>query len=233
MSDSKFFVKVPKRFQPKGIEIVYEDRDIIVINKSYGLLTIATDREQDKTAYALLTNYVKKGNPKSRNRIFIVHRLDRDTSGLLVFAKTPVAKNFLQDNWSKFSKTYHAVVYGRMEKNDGVIKSYLIENKAYRVYSTNDKTKGKLSETKYLTIKRNTLYSLLEVKLLTGRKNQIRVHLADIGHPIIGDRVYGRIDKNVKRLALHSSQLSIIHPFSKKKLDFDIGYPLSFTDFFK
>ena len=233
MSVNKSFTKIPKKFQPKGMEIIYEDRDIIVIDKSAGLLTIGTDRERDKTAYALLTNYVKKGNPKSPNRIFIVHRLDRDTSGLLVFAKTPKAKNFLQENWAKFSKTYYAVANGLFEQKEGVIKSYLKENKAFRVYSTKDKGSGKLSETQYKVIKENINFSLLEITLLTGRKNQIRVHLSDINNPIVGDKVYGNQNKGANRLALHSAKMICIHPYTKKEISFDIGYPAGFKYFFK
>lgn len=232
MSDNKLFTKIPKKFQPHGMEIIFEDRDIIVINKSVGLLTIGTDREREKTAYALLTNYVKKGNSKSPNRIFIVHRLDRDTSGILIFAKTPQAKNFLQENWNQFSKTYYAVVNGVLEQKKGFIKSYLAENKVYRVYSTNDKNIGKLSETQYIVIKENIKFSLLEITLLTGRKNQIRVHLSDINHPIVGDKVYGKPDKIAKRLELHSSKMEFIHPFTKKEMSFDIGYPAAFKYFF-
>jgi 23S rRNA-/tRNA-specific pseudouridylate synthase len=120
------------KHQPKGLTILYEDQDIIVVNKINGLLTMGTEREKENTAYFHLTDYVRKGNPRSRNRIFIVHRLDRDTSGVLVFAKTEQVKRFLQDNWKEFDKTYIAVIHGKLAEKEGIITSYLVENSANR-----------------------------------------------------------------------------------------------------
>ena len=137
------------RFLPKGLEIIYDDRDILVVNKPAGLLTIATDKEKTKTAYASLMDFVKKGDDRSKNRIFIVHRLDRDTSGILIFAKTEAAKLKLQSNWENTDKRYMAVTHGNWKIKQGTIKSYLIENKAQVVYSTHDSESGKLSITKY------------------------------------------------------------------------------------
>ena len=210
------FKKIPKRHHPKGLTILYEDKDILVVNKAAGLLTIATERERLRTAYSLLTIYVRKGNSRSRNRIFIVHRLDKDTSGVIIFAKNEHAKRYLQDNWKKFSKKYVAVVHGIFQEKEGIITSYLAQNKVYRMYSVNDPEKGKFSETGYKVIKESQRFSLLEINLITGRKNQIRVHLADKGHPVVGDKIYGT-DKGVKRLALHSAVLTILHPSTKKK----------------
>lgn len=226
MSNNK---SVSKKHQPKGLRILYEDRDIIVVDKINGLLSIGTERDKQSSAHFLLNNYVKKGNPKSKERVFIVHRLDRDTSGILVFAKSEKVKSFLQDNWSDFRKKYVTVVLGTFNEKEGVIESYLAENKIYRVYSTEDNTKGKYAKTGYRVIKESEKYSLLEIELFTGRKNQIRVHLSDNNHPIVGDKVYGKPDKAIKRLALHSRSLTIIHPFTKKEMTFETGIPQYFN----
>ncbi len=223
----------PTKHQPKGMTILYEDIDIIVIDKTAGLLTMGTDREKEKTAYFMLNDYVKKGNSRSRNRIFIVHRLDRDTSGLLVFAKNEKAKRYLQDNWEGFDKKYIAVVHGVFQEKKGTITSYLAENKSYRVYSVTDPEKGKFSKTGYQVIKESEKYSLLEITLFTGRKNQIRVHLSEKGHPVAGDKIYGEKDKSVKRLALHSASLKIIHPFSHKEMVFKSEIPPYFKTLVK
>ncbi|MFT5245086.1 MAG: RluA family pseudouridine synthase, partial [Psychroserpens sp.] len=222
-----------KKHQPRGLTILYEDHDILVVDKINGLLTMGTDREKQKTAYFLLNDYVKKGNQRSRNRVFIVHRLDRDTSGILIFAKNEMTKRYLQDNWKEFTKTYFTVVYGKFQDKEGVITSYLLENKAYRMYSVKDSDKGKFAKTGYKVIKESNKFSLLEINLFTGRKNQIRVHLSEKGHPILGDNTYGKADKGVKRLALHSASLKITHPVTKKEMSFETGIPLFFKDLVK
>ncbi|MDX9852180.1 MAG: RluA family pseudouridine synthase [Tenuifilaceae bacterium] len=218
-----------RKHQPKGLEILYEDHDIIVVDKASGLLSMGTDRDKQNTAYYHLTNYVKRGNPRSHERVFIVHRLDRDTSGLLVFAKSENAKYFLQDNWSDFRKRYVAVVLGSFKDKEGVIESFLAESKSFRVYSTSDRTIGKYAKTGYWVVKENERFSLLDIELFTGRKNQIRVHLADKGHPVLGDKVYGEPDKSIKRLALHSYSLTIIHPYTHKEMTFETGIPTYFN----
>lgn len=227
------FKKPSKKHQPKGLTILYEDYDIIVVDKINGLLTMATAREKQKTAYFLLNDYVKKGNQRSKKRVFIVHRLDRDTSGILIFAKNEKAKRYLQDNWATFSKKYYAVVHGQFQNKEGVITSYLIEDKAYRVHSVQGPDKGKFSKTAYKTIKESNKLSLLEINLCTGRKNQIRVHLSDQGHPVMGDKIYGKSDKGVKRLALHAASLKILHPFTNKEMSFETGIPLYFKSLVK
>ena len=232
-NNKKIFKQPPSRYQPRGLTILYEDHDIIVVDKTTGLLTISTDRVKDKTVNFLLNNYVKKGNPKSKSRVFIVHRLDRDTSGVLVFAKTEEGKRYLQDNWKAFSKTYFAVVHGKFNEKEGIITSYLVENAAHRMYSTKDTEKGKLSKTGYKVIKASSNYSLLEINLLTGRKNQIRVHLAEKGHSVVGDKMYGEKGKGVKRLALHAASLTILHPFSKEEMTFKTEPPLYFKNLVK
>ena len=234
MQDKKLPIKSPsKKYHPKGLEIMYEDRDLLVVNKSNGLLTVGTDREKDKTAYALLNNYVQKGNPRSKNRVFIVHRLDRDTSGILVFAKSEKAKRYLQENWASFDKIYFAVVNGKLKDKEGIITSYLLENKAHRMYSVNDSAKGKLSKTGYKVVKESKRFSLLEINLFTGRKNQIRVHLSEKGHPVAGDKMYGNANKGIKRLALHAASITILHPFTKKKMVFESNAPVYFKAIMK
>lgn len=221
------------KHKPKGLTILHEDQDIIVVDKINGLLTMGTEREKEKTAYFLLTDYVRKGNPRSRNRIFIVHRLDRDTSGVLVFAKSEQAKQFLQNNWKDFSKTYFAVVHGQMKEKEGIITSYLVENRAFRMYSVNNPEKGKFSKTGYRVLKENANFSLLEIDLFTGTKNQIRIHLAENGNPVAGDKIYGNAEKGIKRLALHSASLTLLHPYSKKNMSFQTPVPPYFYQLVK
>ena len=219
------FKRPSQKHTPKGLAILYEDKDILVVNKSNGLLTVSTQKERDNTAYSLLNNYVKKGNTKSKNRVFIVHRLDRDTSGILIFAKNEEAKHFLQDQWNTFTKTYIAVVHGKLAEKEGVITSYLLENKAHRMYSAQDHKKGKYAKTGYKVVKESDKFSLLEITLFTGRKNQIRVHLSEKGHPVVGDKMYGRRDKSIKRLALHAVSLTISHPFTQDNMSFKADHP--------
>jgi RluA family pseudouridine synthase len=210
---------------PKGIVIIHEDRDILVVDKPPGLLTMGTDKEKSRTAYFILTDYVRKGCAKSQKRIFIVHRLDRDTSGILVFAKSEEAKVLLQSQWEETKKKYLAVVHGKCEDSSGTITTYLVQNKAHNVYSTSDAAKGKLSHTAYKVLKETNDLTLLEVDLLTGRKHQIRVHLAGIGHPVVGDRKYGKRNEAHTRLALHARSISFRRPFSGEQLTFETKVP--------
>jgi len=216
------------RFLPKGLAILYEDSDILVVDKPAGLLTIATAKEKSRTLYFMLTDYVRKGSSKSRRRLFVVHRLDRETSGILVFAKNKGAKLFLQGHWQETEKKYLGVVHGKLEKRADTITSYLAENRAHVVYATADPQKGKLSRTAYRVLKERKGFSLLEVSPLTGRKHQIRVHLADIGHPVVGEKKYGRKDKSHTRLALHARSISFKHPFSGERLTFEAEVPAYF-----
>ena len=229
----KKFKSSPKRYHPKGLTILYEDFDIIVIDKSSGLLTMGNEQASVNTAHYLLNEYVKKGNSKSKKRVYIVHRLDRDTSGALVFAKSEQAKRFLQNNWSDFTKTYYAVVVGSVSKKQDTISSYLVENSIHKVYATHKPEEGKLAETKYKVVKQNADFSLVELNLLTGRKNQIRVHLADRGIPIAGDYVYGSKTKGVNRLMLHAAELSITHPETKESMTFRAPVPKEFNRLIK
>jgi tRNA pseudouridine32 synthase/23S rRNA pseudouridine746 synthase/23S rRNA pseudouridine1911/1915/1917 synthase len=240
-----------------GLVILHEDRDILVVNKPAGLLTIATENDKTRTAYFILTDYVRKGEARSRNRVFIVHRLDRETSGVLVFAKTEQAKARLQGDWDNTRKTYLAVVHGRVEKNSGTIDACLAENSAHVVYQTADPAKGKPASTAYRVLQRAEEFTLLELDLQTGRKHQIRVHMAGIGHPIVGDKKYGRDwDKGKggraggdasgggggsdakgnsrrharpERMALHAWRLAFNHPTSGERMTFTAKAPESFN----
>jgi len=188
---------------------------------------------RENTAHHLLNEYVRKGNSKSKNRVFIVHRLDRDTSGILLFAKSEKAKRFLQDEWQNFEKKYIAVVCGSLPEKKGLIRSYLVENSAHKMYSVNDPEKGKLAKTEYRVLKESTTYSLLEINLLTGRKNQIRVHCADQGCPVVGDKKYGVKEPGIKRLCLHAASIAFIHPFTKEPMNFETKVPAYFETLLK
>ena len=231
----KKFKSSPKRFHPKGMTFLYEDHDIIVIDKASGLLTMGYDKVKERTAYYGLNEYVRKGNSKSKARIFIVHRLDRDTSGTLVFAKSEPAKRYLMDEWKDFTKIYHAIVFGKPPKEHDIITSYLAEEEGFMMVSTDDKEKGKLAKTEYTVVESNDIYSLLKINLHTGKKNQIRVHLADIGCPVVGDKKYGdrQRSKGTQRLALHASTLSLKHPHTKGKMTFEAPLPRVFGTLMK
>lgn len=215
----------------KNIDIIYEDKDIIVINKPSGLLTVATEKEKNKTAYHLVMEYLKKKN--KNNRIFIIHRLDKDTSGIIMFAKNERAKHLYQDNWNDIVKKrcYYAVIAGKMESKEGTIKSYLKEN-GNMVYSVKDRS-GKLAITEYKVLKERKNISLLDINLKTGRKNQIRVHMKENKTPILGDLKYGEKSKLINRLALHAYKLELINPVTKKLLTFEINMPNEFKMLFK
>jgi len=208
-----------------GIRILHDDRDIIVVEKPCGLLTVATDHGETRTAYYLLTDYVRKGCIRSRNRVFIVHRLDRETSGLLVFAKHEAAQRTLQDHWETTTKHYLAGVHGTPAPPTGTISSYLAENPAYIVYATSDHTQGKVARTDYRVIQSVRRFSLLEIAIMTGRKHQIRVHLANLGHPVVGDNKYGNVRDGYSRLALHAWSLSFDHPHTGQRMTFTTGIP--------
>jgi tRNA pseudouridine32 synthase/23S rRNA pseudouridine746 synthase/23S rRNA pseudouridine1911/1915/1917 synthase len=224
----KNFKRPPKRYQPRGLTILYEDHDILVVDKMSGLLTISTEKVRENTAYYRLNTYVRKGNQKSRNRVFIVHRLDRDTSGIIVFAKNENARRYLQEEWSGFKKKYYAVVHGTLPKKKGIITSYLVENRVHKMYSVDDPEKGKLAKTGFKVLRESKKYSLLEIDLLTGRKNQIRVHFSEKGCPVAGDKIYGEKVKGIKRLTLHAASLTILHPHTKEKMTFKTKVPAYF-----
>lgn len=229
----KPFKATPKKFHPKGLTIIYEDHDLIVVDKREGLLTVRTETVKENTALHLLNLYVRKGNPKSTAQVFVVHRLDRETSGVLLFAKTEEAKAYLMDEWKNFTKKYYAIVHGILQEKEGIITSYLAENSIHRMYSVADPEKGKFAKTGYRVVKESKGFSLLEVDLHTGKKNQIRVHFAEKGYPVAGDRMYGNKDKFIKRLTLHSTSITITHPYTHEPMTFEAKVPAYFDTFFK
>lgn len=216
------------RFYNRRLKIVYEDDDIIVANKGYGLLSMGNDKVKEGTAYSILKDYLKWVDP--RQKIFIVHRLDRDTSGLMMFAKNVESKEAMQHNWNNMvlNRTYVAVVEGNVEEDEGTIKTYLAENSKYEVYVTENPDEGQLAITRYKVLKRKNGYTLMELELDTGRKNQIRVHMKHIGHPIAGDRRYGAKSSPIHRLALHARTLRFAHPTTRREMDFSTPIPASF-----
>ncbi len=212
---------------PSGLEIVFEDEALLVINKPAGLLTIATESEKTRTAYAQLTTYVRDRAPRGEARVFIVHRLDRDTSGLLVFARTEEVKYALQNAWKSVTKKYHAIVQGTPQPEKGTFRSALVEESdSLRVHSTRPSHEdAKPAVTHYRVLRTGVETSHVELALDTGRKNQIRVHLAEAGHPIVGDDKYGATLDPVRRLALHAVELRFRHPITGEALDFQSPLP--------
>lgn len=210
------------------LRIVYEDDDIIVVNKGYGLLSVGTDNKKEGTAYSILRDYLKRLNPA--NKLFIVHRLDQHTSGLMLFAKNIKAKEAMQHNWNNMvlDRRYAAIVEGCPEPAEGVRRSRLLENAQHLMYSTDD-PKGLEAVTRYKVLKSRNGYSLVDVSLDTGRKNQIRVHMHDMGTPIAGDRRYGAKTSPIHRLALHARTLRFVHPMTHKDMNFSIPLPASFN----
>lgn len=216
------------RFYNRRLSIVYEDDDIVVVNKGYGLLSMGNDKVKEGTAYSILKEYIKWVDP--RQKIFIVHRLDRDTSGLMMFAKHVQAKEAMQHNWNNMvlNRTYVAVVEGNVESDEGTIQTYLAENSKYEVYVTENPDEGQLAITRYKVLQRKNGYTLMELELDTGRKNQIRVHMKHLGHPITGDRRYGAKSSPIHRLALHARTLRFVHPITRREMNFSTPIPISF-----
>lgn len=218
-------------FSHPRIKLVYEDDDIIVVDKGYGLLSVGTDSSKKsnvETAYSILRQYVKSKHPS--NKIFIVHRLDRDTSGLMIFAKTMEAKENLQHNWNNMvlQRKYVALLDGEMEEQSGVIRTHLAETSQHEVYSTENGDEGKLAVTRYRVRKKGKGHTLAEFSLDTGRKNQIRVHARDLGCPITGDKKYGKGAGPLHRLALHAETIRFAHPITKMDMNFTSPVPSQF-----
>ena len=203
----------------KKLDIVYEDKDILVVNKKSGLLTV-NDKKNNNNLYEEVYDYLHKKNQK----VFIVHRLDKDTSGLILFAKNVKIKNYFQENWDKVIRRYKAIVEGNLN-NDGIIKSYLYETKSLQVLSSNNPNRGKLAITKYKVIKNKGNLCLIDIDIKTGRKNQIRCQLDSINHPIVGDKKYHSNLNLYHRLALHAYYLKFYHPFLKENLEILIECP--------
>lgn len=219
-------VVVTKESNDTSLDILYEDKDIIVINKPSGLLSMSAGNSKDKTAYSMVGQYLKQANKNAK--VFIVHRLDRDTSGILMFAKSELVKFKLQDNWNEIvtKRGYLCVVEGKLDNNKGVIKNYLDESKTQQVYVT--KKGGKLAITYYEVLHTSNAYSLVEVYLDTGRKNQIRVHMEYLGHSIVGDKKYGATSNPLRRLGLHCHDFSFKHPTTNQLIELTVDAPDSF-----
>lgn len=219
-----------KIFRHSRIEIVYEDDDIMVINKGYGLLSVPTlSHKKEDNAYEILRNHLKEVNP--RNKLFIVHRLDRDTSGLMMFAKSEEAQEVLRHNWNNMilERLYVALLEGYLPDDKGYVKSRLAENSRFVVYSTENPDEGKVAVTHYQVLARGNGYTLARFSLDTGRKNQIRVHASDMGYPIAGDRKYGAKTSPLHRLALHARTLRFAHPITRKDMFFETPVPPKFA----
>ena len=215
------------------LRIIFEDSDLIVVEKKEGLLSVTTGRETETTAFLILKNYVKKSS--TRNKIYTVHRLDRETSGVILFAKHSDAQHILRDNWHEIvtKRVYVAVVEGKVEKESDRIVSWLTENEiSLKISSSRTDNGGKEAITNYRVIKSNDEFSLLEIELETGRKNQIRVHMESIGHPIVGDRKYGSTT-TIGRLALHARVLEFYHPMTSEPLHFETPVPKEFLKVFR
>ena len=204
------------------LDILFEDKSLIIINKPSNLLTIGTAKEKDNTLYRKVSEYVKKQHKS--NKIFIIHRLDKDTSGIIVFAKNEEVKRIMQRNWENTKRIYTALVEGKVSDSK-TIKNWLRETKTLHTYSSNKPNDGKLAITKYRPLKTSKEYSLLNIEILTGRKNQIRVHMSDIDHPIVGDKKYGSKKNPIRRMCLHANYLEFIHPKTNKKIEIESKYP--------
>lgn len=217
-----------REFKNPMVKLVYEDAYIIVIEKKEGLLSVGTEKQKERTAQHILNEYVKRQHKS--NRIFVVHRLDRETSGLMMYAKDEKTQYTLRDNWHDIvtDRRYVAVVDGDMEKDAGTIESWLTDHKLYVSSSPVDDGEGRFSVTHYRTIKRANGYSLVELNLETGRKNQIRVHMSEQGHPVAGDERYGSQTNPIGRMALHAFKLCFYHPVTGELMEFETPYPSTF-----
>jgi 23S rRNA pseudouridine1911/1915/1917 synthase len=216
-----------------GLKILHEDDDLIVIQKEAGLLSIASPQETELTAYRQLTAHVRATNPNSR--IFVLHRLDRDTSGVMMFAKSETIQQTMQNGWKDIvqERLYVALVEGTVKKAEGTVSSWLKESATLKMYSSPYPNDGQHAVTHYKRLQASRGYSLLEVRLETGRKNQIRVHMQDIGHPIVGDKKYGAKSKPIGRLGLHARVLAFTHPTTSKLMRFETDIPKTFMNVFK
>ena len=224
-----------RRKTRSNLPIIYEDNDLIVINKPTKLLSVPSDNEKGSTAFRMVNDYLQQKD--KHNRAFIVHRLDEDTSGVLMFAKNAKMANALTDgdNWNNLTKKrgYYAIVEGQLEKKEGTITSYLKKNAQNMMYSSKKKGDGQLAITKYKVMSETKDYSLVDVNIETGRKNQIRVHFGDLGHYIIGDDKYGEPSNPLKRLGLHAYELDIINPLNGKLMKFKAPMPKEFENLFR
>jgi 23S rRNA pseudouridine1911/1915/1917 synthase len=212
-----------------GLKILFEDEDLIVINKEAGLLSIASEKEKSETAYHLLMEHVRRKHPK--NRVFVVHRLDRDTSGVMMYAKSKEVQQSLQNSWKESvqDRRYVALVEGAVQKPDGTITSWLTESKTLKMYSSPTPNGGQKAVTHYKVLQKNKNYSLLEIQLETGRKNQIRVHMQELGHSIVGDKKYGSTQNPIGRMGLHALGITFRHPTTDQLMNFETDIPGKFS----
>ncbi len=217
---------IPKTKLASGMKVYHEDASLIVIDKPENLLSVASVAEDEKTAYFQLTAYLRQGKDHARDRIWIVHRLDKETSGLMVFAKTPEAKATLQGGWENVTKRYEAIVEGRMASDEGVLDSHLDETNPYRVHSAPRSEQTRHALTRYRVLKRAAKRTLVSLELETGRRHQIRVQLADLGHPILGDEKYHAKTNPAHRLALHAVGLVFPHPVTGEEMRFESPLPV-------
>ena len=210
------------------LDIIYEDKEIIVVNKPSKLLTISTDNEKERTLFHKVITYQKQKN--KNNKIFIVHRLDRDTSGIVLFAKSEDLKRKFQDNWDSLVKVreYVAIVEGKPAKDKGTVRSWLKETKTLLVYSSDRMGDGKEAITHYRKVMGNKQFTMLDILIDTGRKNQIRVHMSDLGCPIVGDKKYNSKTNPIRRMGLHANKLVVLHPITGKEMTFECDIPNSF-----
>lgn len=215
------------------LSIIHEDDELIVINKTSGLISVASEKESEKTAFRLVSEHVQHNDANAR--VFVVHRLDEDTSGVLIFAKNPILKEALQKDWNTIVKKrgYYAIVEGKLEEEQGTVKSFLHKTKTNMMYSGHKSKDGQYAETEYKVVKSNDKYTLVDVNIKTGRKNQIRVHMNDLGHPVVGDKKYGVKNSEAMRLMLHAYELQFIHPLTKKLVKFKANTPKSFEELMK
>jgi 23S rRNA pseudouridine1911/1915/1917 synthase len=220
--------KGPVEFKSEDIKILFEDDYIIVIEKEAGLLSIATSNERERTAYSILRQHIKDENPK--NQIFIIHRLDKETSGIMLFAKDIKIQETLQKNWHSavLERSYIAIVEGVVAKKEDTITSWLKESSAMKMHSSDKPDDGQIAVTKYKVIKQDKQFSMLKVILDTGRKNQIRVHMKEMGHPVVGDKKYGAKTNPIQRMGLHANLLVFKHPVTEAELRFESPIPRKF-----
>lgn len=223
--------KKQNQFKSRYVKIVYEDRWLVVVEKNIGILSMAAGHSS-LNVKSVLDDYFLKSRQKCRAHV--VHRLDRDTSGLMVYAKDIETEQILEHNWHQivYDRRYVAVVSGEMEQDNGTIANWLKDNKAYITYSSPTDNGGKYAVTHFQVLNRTTEHSLVEYKLETGRKNQIRVHSADMGHPVCGDVKYGNGDDPLHRLCLHAYMLCFTHPVTGEPMEFSTPIPTAFRSLF-
>jgi RluA family pseudouridine synthase len=220
--------KISSKHQPRGFKILHEDQDLIIGIKSQGFLTVAALWEKTNTIQNALDIYVKKGSAHSKKCVYVVHRLDQATSGVLVFAKSESVQQYLKNDWKNTFKTYYAILHGKLKNKSGIIESYLQEDEDYVVASTQDSKLGKLAQTEYTVVKETDKFSVVKINLLTGKKNQIRVHMSEAGCPVVGDNKYGDKNTRFKELMLHSFSIELTHPFKKERLRVEAPIPERF-----